>query len=250
MYVRFPLSLRNVEDLLHERGIDISHETGRYWWNRFGPMYAAEIRRMRVSRMRAQPPDPLLSSAMQPICHLQANDGSTDDPAPCRLLNASIIPITVPNNPSSGGICAMVSRIQAYRKVKRELTFSLPAYFRTAPIIPPIKAPLRAPFLPPIRPPAIAPVRAPSSRPAWAGCGALTRVNELRMRQTEAIFPTARAAFLVLQLIEQSPRCSTSRSSDCRLSWLPRNRHPTDPILRCPDRLRTSVQKFATEVAG
>jgi hypothetical protein len=27
MYVRFPLSLRNVEDLLHERGIDISYET-------------------------------------------------------------------------------------------------------------------------------------------------------------------------------------------------------------------------------
>ncbi len=36
MYIRFPLSLRNVEDLLHERGIDISHETVRYWWNRFG----------------------------------------------------------------------------------------------------------------------------------------------------------------------------------------------------------------------
>jgi len=35
MYVRFPLSLRNVEDLLHERGIDISHESVRYWWNRF-----------------------------------------------------------------------------------------------------------------------------------------------------------------------------------------------------------------------
>ena len=30
MYVRFPLSLRNVEDLLHERGIDISYETVRY----------------------------------------------------------------------------------------------------------------------------------------------------------------------------------------------------------------------------
>jgi len=30
MYVRFPLSLRNVEDLLFERGIDISHETVRY----------------------------------------------------------------------------------------------------------------------------------------------------------------------------------------------------------------------------
>ncbi|NEK25269.1 IS6 family transposase, partial [Sulfitobacter sp. JBTF-M27] len=53
MYVRFPLSLRNVEDLLHERGIDISHETVRYWWNRFGPMFAAEIRRRRVQQMRS-----------------------------------------------------------------------------------------------------------------------------------------------------------------------------------------------------
>jgi putative transposase len=53
LYVRFPLSLRNVEDLLHERGIEISHETVRFWWNRFGPMFAAEIRRKRVSRMRA-----------------------------------------------------------------------------------------------------------------------------------------------------------------------------------------------------
>jgi putative transposase len=53
MYVRFPLSLRNVEDLLHERGIDISHESVRFWWNRFGPMFAAEIRRNRISRMRA-----------------------------------------------------------------------------------------------------------------------------------------------------------------------------------------------------
>ena len=53
MYVRFPLSLRNVEDMLHERGIDISHETVRFWWNRFGPLFAAEIRRSRVRRMRA-----------------------------------------------------------------------------------------------------------------------------------------------------------------------------------------------------
>ena len=45
MYVRFPLSLRNVEDLLHERGIDICHETVRYWWNRFGPLFAREIRK-------------------------------------------------------------------------------------------------------------------------------------------------------------------------------------------------------------
>jgi len=53
MYVKFPLSLRNVEDLLHERGIDICHETVRFWWNRFGPMFAAEIRRKRVDHMRA-----------------------------------------------------------------------------------------------------------------------------------------------------------------------------------------------------
>ena len=48
MYVRFPLSLRNVEDLLHERGIDICHETVRYWWNRFGPMFAHQIRNRRT----------------------------------------------------------------------------------------------------------------------------------------------------------------------------------------------------------
>ncbi len=53
MYVKFPLSLRNVEDLLHERGIDVSYETVRFWWNRFGPMFAAEIRRRRVEHMRA-----------------------------------------------------------------------------------------------------------------------------------------------------------------------------------------------------
>jgi putative transposase len=52
MYIRFPLSLRNVEDLLHERGIDISHETVRFWWNRFGPLFAAEIRGRRVQAMR------------------------------------------------------------------------------------------------------------------------------------------------------------------------------------------------------
>ena len=41
LYIRFPLSLWNVEDLLHERGVDVSHETIRYWWHRFGPMLAA-----------------------------------------------------------------------------------------------------------------------------------------------------------------------------------------------------------------
>lgn len=55
MYVRFPLSLRQVEDLLHERGIDVSYETVRYWWNRFGPMFAAEIRKKRSASMRGFP---------------------------------------------------------------------------------------------------------------------------------------------------------------------------------------------------
>ena len=54
MYIRFPLSLRQVEDLLHERGIDICHETVRAWWNRFGPMFAAEIKKQRSAQMRAR----------------------------------------------------------------------------------------------------------------------------------------------------------------------------------------------------
>ena len=55
MYFRFPLSLRQVEDLLHERDIDISYETVRAWWNRFGPMFAAEIRKKRSASMRGLP---------------------------------------------------------------------------------------------------------------------------------------------------------------------------------------------------
>lgn len=56
MYLRYPLALRNVENLLFERGIDICHETARLWWNRFGPMFASEIRRRRVQHMRAYTP--------------------------------------------------------------------------------------------------------------------------------------------------------------------------------------------------
>ncbi|WP_205944852.1 DDE-type integrase/transposase/recombinase [Pelagibius litoralis] len=47
MYIRYPLSLWQVEDLLFERGIDICHETVRFWWNRFGPMFASAIRKYR-----------------------------------------------------------------------------------------------------------------------------------------------------------------------------------------------------------
>lgn len=52
LYVRFPLSLRNVEDLLHERGIDICHETVRHWVDRFGTYFAYKIRKRRSESMR------------------------------------------------------------------------------------------------------------------------------------------------------------------------------------------------------
>ena len=48
LYIRYPLSLRQVEDILFERGIDICHETVRFWRNRFGPMFASEIRKRRI----------------------------------------------------------------------------------------------------------------------------------------------------------------------------------------------------------
>ena len=54
MYVRFPLSLRNVEDLLHERGIDVCHESIRLWVDRFGPVFAKQIRSKRSSYLRQQ----------------------------------------------------------------------------------------------------------------------------------------------------------------------------------------------------
>tara|TARA_B100001123_G_scaffold430840_1_gene551436 strand:+ start:502 stop:702 length:201 start_codon:yes stop_codon:yes gene_type:complete len=43
MHVRYPLSLRQVENLLSERGINICNEAVRIWWNRFGPMFAAKM---------------------------------------------------------------------------------------------------------------------------------------------------------------------------------------------------------------
>ena len=52
MYVRFPLSLRNVEDLLHERGIDVCHESIRLWVDRFGPVFANQIRSGRSAYLR------------------------------------------------------------------------------------------------------------------------------------------------------------------------------------------------------
>ena len=47
LYFRFTMSLRDVEDLLAERGIDVSYETVRCWANKFGPAIAANIRKVR-----------------------------------------------------------------------------------------------------------------------------------------------------------------------------------------------------------
>ncbi len=52
MYIRFPLSLRIMEDLLHQLGIDISHDTVRFWWHRFGPPMAREIKTRRSQQLR------------------------------------------------------------------------------------------------------------------------------------------------------------------------------------------------------
>lgn len=49
----FPRSLCNVRDLLHERGADVSHKSGRYCWPRFGPLFAAEIRKRRIAGLRS-----------------------------------------------------------------------------------------------------------------------------------------------------------------------------------------------------
>lgn len=57
-------SLRIVEDLMHERGIDICHETVRQWWMRFGTLFAAEIRRKRAKRSGA--PHEMVTDKLDP----------------------------------------------------------------------------------------------------------------------------------------------------------------------------------------
>jgi len=52
MYVRFPLSLRNVDALLHERGIDISYVSIRFWRNCFGSFSVVEVRSRWISWQR------------------------------------------------------------------------------------------------------------------------------------------------------------------------------------------------------
>ena len=49
LYLRFTLSYRDVEDLLAERGLDVSYETVRSWVLKFGPMIARRLRRTTLS---------------------------------------------------------------------------------------------------------------------------------------------------------------------------------------------------------
>ena len=53
LYVRFPLSLRKVEDLLHERGVDVSYESVRYWWYKFGAQFAGQIKKRRAGGIQS-----------------------------------------------------------------------------------------------------------------------------------------------------------------------------------------------------
>ena len=53
LYVRFLLSLRKVEDLLHERGVDVSYESVRYWWYKFGSQFASEIKKRRAGGLQS-----------------------------------------------------------------------------------------------------------------------------------------------------------------------------------------------------
>ncbi len=47
LYLRFTLSYRDVEELLAERGLEVSYETVRRWALKFGPMFATNLRRLR-----------------------------------------------------------------------------------------------------------------------------------------------------------------------------------------------------------
>lgn len=53
LYLRFPHSLWNMDDLLHERGADVVQEVVRFWCHKFGPLSAAEIRKPRIESGRS-----------------------------------------------------------------------------------------------------------------------------------------------------------------------------------------------------
>ena len=66
LYLRFTLSYRDVEELLAERGLDVSYETVRRWVLKFGPLIARRLR----SGARARATDGTLT-----VCHEHASEG-------------------------------------------------------------------------------------------------------------------------------------------------------------------------------
>jgi hypothetical protein len=145
MYVRFPLSLRNVEYLLFERGIDICYETVRLWWNRFGSQFAGDIRRQRVQAMlrfrhwkwhldeknvtrRAAKPtrfgSSLLSTPICPTIWLRRPIGSTRSAILSAARNASSA--ATPNRHRHGtGECVSWDQRACQRRVAVRLTAPL-----------------------------------------------------------------------------------------------------------------------------
>ena len=53
LYFRFTMSYRDVEDLLADRGVDVSYEMVRLWVLKFGPVYARQIRKRREPMFNA-----------------------------------------------------------------------------------------------------------------------------------------------------------------------------------------------------
>ena len=80
-YTRFTLSFRDVEEMLAERGLDISHETVRRWFLKFGSAIAANLR-----RSRSRPSDHWHLDEMVIVIRVRATPSifsatSSDDPS-------------------------------------------------------------------------------------------------------------------------------------------------------------------------
>lgn len=89
MYVRFPLSLRNVEDFLHERGNDICHETVCYCRNKFGPL---------LRHMETRPHSSDSTHALEYIIDTQSALEGSDD------LIGTLKSGTLPKDRIAGGL--------------------------------------------------------------------------------------------------------------------------------------------------
>ena len=78
LYLRFTLSFRDVEDLLAERGLDVSYETVRRWVLKFGPLFAKELRRDVIGPPRTDgvdaPPDGIAMCQGGDVCRIPRNE--------------------------------------------------------------------------------------------------------------------------------------------------------------------------------